>query len=341
MIDTGIGIIPEMQRKIFAPYFRTARGENENSGDGIGLSFVKELVELHHGEISMHSAEGKGSTFTVSFPKGALIPASNVPADNPTSALAITESSGNQGVEVNNPTSVNYLLVLDDNPETVNILSQAFSNEFHVMKATDPETAMDLIGKTRPDVIITELNIPGIDGHSFIRSVRSNKKLSGVRIIVFTALNSEEDMLTAYDEGADAYYIKPMSMQLLRRQVDILLSQKGNDSEIFHHIAQTSAQDNGSPDSEDSLESTASNAKTRYNREEQEFLRECRRVIDDNLANPDFSIEVFAAKMSMSHSSLYKKIKSLTGMSVVGLINEYRVYRAIQYFRKATPLCRA
>ena len=156
--------------------------------------------------------------------------------------------------------------------------------------------------------------MPKMDGLEFLRKLKADKKLSNIKVLIFTAKTSEEDMLTAFDNGADAYITKPISLKLLRKRIDRLIEQSDNAA----------------------LTSSITNTTNNYTKEEQIFLLRCREIIDDNLNNDDFSIDFLADKLAMSHSSLYKKIKQMTGMSLIEFINDYKIYKAVQMFKHGT-----
>lgn len=128
------------------------------------------------------------------------------------------------------------------------------------------------------------------------------------KIVVFSAVTSEEDILNAYEEGVDAFLTKPVSLKILRKQVDRLFEK---------------------PDGSNIKEPAAG----AYNREEQKFLMNCRNIIDECMTDENFGIEMLAGRLAMSHSSLYKKIRRMTGMSLIDFINEYRIYKAVDMFR--------
>ena len=129
---------------------------------------------------------------------------------------------------------------------------------------------------------------------------------------MFTAKTSEDDKMAAFDSGADAYLTKPVSLKYLRKRIDNLLSQSESVA-VVNHI---------------------SNTEKNYSKEEQRFLLKCREIIDNHLTDADFDVLTFAEKLGMSHSTLYRKVKSVTGMSVIEFINEYRIFKAVQYFNE-------
>ena len=145
-----------------------------------------------------------------------------------------------------------------------------------------------------------------------LEELKKDKKLQTIKVAIFTAKSSEEDMIKAFDNGADAYVTKPISLKYLRTRIDRLIAQSDNAA----------------------ITGELTDEKKSYNKEEQIFLLRCREVIDANLANEDFNMDYLADKLAMSHSALYKKVKTITGMSLIEFVNEYKVYKAVQMFKR-------
>ncbi|MGM9699750.1 MAG: ATP-binding protein [Prevotella sp.] len=294
--DTGIGIDERYRDTIFESFFRSERGKRQSKGDGLGLSYVKNLVELHGGRITVDTEMGKGSTFTFFIPK-------REPEEH-LQPLTKTDTSTKT-----NPTAIYTMLIVDDEPDTVQLLERGLGKEFRTVKAYDGEEGLQTARETLPDIIVCDLTMPRLDGQKMISEIRADKTLKHTKIIVFTANTSEEEMMQAFDNGADAYLTKPVSLKLLRKRIDKLLQNNTHESSF-----------------------TTDNTSRRYSKEEQHFILKCRNVVDENICNPDFNIDVFTDKMAMSHSALYKKIKQTTGMSLIEFINDYRIYKATQLF---------
>lgn len=321
--DTGIGIVEKMRGLIFEPYFRTERGREQSSGDGIGLAFVKELVELHGGHIDLDSQVNSGSTFSVILPKepagGSTVRADGHEheADGQTWLPSdAADSPGAMVTGITNPTAIHSILFVDDDPEVSSLLARSFGQDFRVCCASDGQEGVEMALSGDFDVVVTDIMMPRLDGHGLIKAIKAEKKLRHVKVVVFSAVNAEDDMLRAYNEGVDAFYTKPMSLKLLRVNIDRLLGGTGADETpkgLFEKVTEQSAA---------------------YNKEEQKFLLEVRAIIDENLRNEEFGIDFLAARLAMSHSSLYKKIRKMTGMTLVDFINEYRICKAVALFRQ-------
>lgn len=352
--DDGIGIVPEARTEIFESFFRTSHGQAKSKGDGIGLSFVQTLVELHGGEMHLESEVNEGSDFSFYIPKTAAdkavtaaeadkavaaavkdVPAveavmeeTAVEADaDKTEALTTDSLEPTQTVLADeeepeavpgtaplkeNPTATHSILLIDDERETVALLERNLINDFRVLKAYDGEEGLRMAAASLPDIIVCDMMMPQLDGLGFLRALREDKKLKHIKVIIFTGQTSEEERIAAYDAGADAFLTKPVSLKLLRVRIDRL-------------IAESDAA---------SLTADLASSKRTYTKEEQKFLLRCREIIDDNMGNPDFNVDFLAEKLAMSHSTLYKKLKQMTGMSLIEFVNDYKIYKAVQAFKE-------
>ena len=316
--DNGIGIIENMRNAIFQSFTRTEQAEAQSSGDGVGLSTVKSLIELHGGTISVDSEVNIGSCFTFRIPKNLQskdhiddIDAVRTPPQSGTLPV-IQPKLKQETVYPRNPAATHSILVIDDEHDTVDLLERNLVSDFKVFKAYDGEQGLTVARAELPDIIICDLMMPNMDGMQLLRTLKNDKTLQHIKVIIFTAKTSEDDMIQAYDNSADAYLTKPVSLKYLRMRIDRMVAQA--DSAI--------------------VTASISKEKKTYNKEEQIFLLRCREIIDDNLRNEDFSIYMLADHLAMSHSSLYKKIKAMTGMSLIEFINDYKIYRAVQMFRE-------
>ena len=375
--DNGIGISEKMQQKVFEQYFRTERGRKEGSGDGIGLAYVKELVELHDGRITLDSREGNGSTFSVWLPKRSAIDISNRretvdAAETPAASRSLLPAEGAKAAPSrldtphpsatplsapNNPTATHSLLIVEDEREISELLIHAFADDFKVYHAPSGQAALEIARARIPDVVLTDIMLPDLDGHSLISAIRADSSLRTVKIAVLTALNTEEDMLKALDCGADAYYTKPISLKVLALQLRKLINLGESLPAMIPArtitARRTTAKKQGAAAATDLPETPATAPETAdttasrpdamaaaefdrktFSLEDQKFLLRCRSIIDENLQNPDFTLNSFAESLAMSHSALYKRIKTLSGLSLVDFINEYRICKAVLLFRQ-------
>ena len=337
--DDGIGIVPEARTEIFESFFRTSRGQAKSKGDGIGLSFVQTLVELHGGEMHLESEVNEGSDFSFYIPKTVNVKSAQVAETD--EAVVEPQTDKAQAVEAEsavdvavqpaavvtddepeavpgtaplkeNPTATHSILLIDDERETVALLERNLINDFRVLKAYDGEEGLRIAAASLPDIIVCDMMMPQLDGLGFLRALREDKKLKHIKVIIFTGQTSEEERIAAYDAGADAFLTKPVSLKLLRVRIDRLIAE-GDAASLTADLA---------------------SSKRTYTKEEQKFLLRCREIIDDNIGNPDFNVDFLAEKLAMSHSTLYKKLKQMTGMSLIEFVNDYKIYKAVQAFKE-------
>lgn len=313
--DNGIGVDKQYHEAIFDNFFQVNPLQTSYSGDGIGLSFVKKLIELHGGKIKLESELKKGSKFIFTIPRQNI---EQAVVSTPIMLSSIQEIE--RPVQTlktprfaQSPAAGHTILLIDDENEAIDIIERFLINDFHILKASNGLDGYNLMKENHPDLVICDLMMPKMTGHEFLSIVKKDKKLAHIPIIVFTAKTNEEDMLAAFESGADAYLTKPVSLKLLRKRIDSLLEQ-ADSVDIANTI---SKRDNKS-----------------YTKEEQKFLLRCKEIIDDNLTNQEFDLTFFAAKLGMSHSSLYKKIKIVTGLSAIEFVNEYRIFKAIRFMNE-------
>lgn len=309
--DNGIGIKKEYHDAIFDRFFQV--DNTLAAGDGIGLSFVKHLVELHEGIISVKSEWNVGTTFRFTIPKKIenetaeqqiplLEPEDEKEDEKPVIAPPIRS--------IHSPTAQHVILIIDDEKEVIEVIERSLAATYKVIKAYNGVDGLAKVREACPDLIICDIMMPNMNGFEFLTALRGDKDTAQTPVIMFTAKTAEDDMLKAFEHGADAYLTKPVSIKYLKKRIEHLLLQ----AESMH------------------ISSFMTDSKTNYSKEEKKFLFRCKLIIDENLNNTQFDMALFSEKLKMSHSALYKKIKGLTGKSVIEFINEYRIYKAVQCF---------
>lgn len=305
--DTGIGIREEDRDLIFGQFCRAKNGDAA-SGDGIGLSFVKVLVELHGGQLELQSAPGKGSRFSFS------LPCVGVGDDSESFAAIPVELKADGGIvsesveSIQSPAAGRSILIVDDEAQATDLLGQYLSDTFKVMKAADGFDALALAREMLPDIVICDIMMPKMTGMEFLEEIKGDKRTAHIPVVMFSAKAMEEDKLAAFNAGAAEYLTKPVSLKFLR-------------SRIMHVLEQTEAYDR---------EPLIAKEERKISKADQAFLLACRGVVDDNITDAGFSVVAMAEALGMSHSALYKKIKSITGLSVMDFITDYRVFRAMR-----------
>ena len=228
--DTGIGIAKDKLSKIFDRYYRV--DENCKAvGDGLGLAFVKSLVELHQGTISVESEEGKGTSFVVFLPlvqpDGVKISIRKPIVEGDLQLDESDEMDMEQvpGVEelIQSPTATQAILIIDDERETVQLLERYLCKDYKIFKAGDGEEGLRVAAEVMPDLVICDVMMPKMDGFEFLGKFKDDKKLQHIPVIMFTAKILDEDKISAFRYGADAYLTKPVSLKFLKARIESFL----------------------------------------------------------------------------------------------------------------------
>ena len=316
--DTGIGIPRERLESIFerfSSYATAVRGEVK--GSGIGLSLCKEIVELHHGTIEVDSKVGVGTTFTTRLRTGnqhftmqeILFDEQNTAEEPATEPATTTPSKAPEGAR--------KVVLAEDNSEMRGFIRNNLADTYEVFEAENGEEALARVREVHPDIIITDLMMPRMDGIELTEKIRSDFEISHIPVIMLTARQTPEDRILAMKYGADGYITKPFSMELLMAQIDNLLSQR---KRIFETLSVQRA-------SNRTVGKISPNDVVVTNRDE-EFLQNLMEWLEKNIENSDLTIDDLANHLRLGRTTMYNKIKSLTGLSPVELIKDYRLTKS-------------
>lgn len=324
--DTGRGIAALEIDTIFEKFRQSGATSGADRGFGIGLFVARHFISKHHGTITCVSKPGEGSTFTISLPK-AQEHFGDVPYDdhNFKSSGFVEELLAAQETLVGDPAGEEMplhndvgeevisqkksLVVVDDNPEMKKYLVNLFSEKYIVSGADDGNTGLALIKKVMPDIIVSDITMEGLNGIELCRAVKQNEALSHIPLILLTATTTPESQLKGLTEGADDYITKPFDNELLLARVEAILRGRSQLRKYFL----------------DSI--TLSESSNKVPEEYREFLQRCIEIVEKNLTNKDFSLKNFSSQMGMSHSSLYKKIKTISGQTAAAFIRSIRLRR--------------
>lgn len=314
--NSGKGIARENLSKIFDRYtvLDSVEMNGKNARNGLGLAICQSMANLLEGNISVESTPGKRTTFTVSLPQLKPAPANTeqpivqAPATEPASeSPALPEQA--PGTFDNNRQT---LLVIDDDPSMLWFVSEMFKEHYNVLSFDNAPDALDSLEHQLPDLIISDVMMPGTDGLSFARKVKQNKLWSHIPLILLSALHHEDDQVKGLESGADAYVTKPFSVKYLERLAARLLQRKIDLKEYYGSIFSSFSVENGVP----------------LHKEEQDFLNRMFAIIEQNIANPDLSIELLSSEMGFSPRQFYRKLKPLTPKSPTDIIKECRLNMA-------------
>jgi signal transduction histidine kinase/ligand-binding sensor domain-containing protein/DNA-binding NarL/FixJ family response regulator len=304
--DEGPGIPQKSLSDIFTRY--TILSNQDLAGTGIGLSLSYELARLHRGDILISSVVGKGSTFTIRLLKGNyhFINAPGIDMEDIASRTAeYTHSMDyaenpdeNKQLPVSDPADRNLMLVIEDNNEILNYICQSLKSFFNTIGAKNGEEGLHLAKTMNPDIIITDIRMPGIDGMEMTRQLKEDFTTSHIPVIMLTSKGDLKDQIEGIETGAEAYIVKPFNMEYLKTVAANLLSQRSKVLAYFLNIK------------------TNDTETIKINSKDDEFLKKIVSYVEKNCAT-DLSINNLADHGNVSRTVLYNKIKGLTGFSPV------------------------
>lgn len=309
--DTGYGISAEALPHIFDRYYQES-GKHQASGTGIGLALVKNLVELHEGEIRAESIQNEGSTFYISLLTDNIYPNalhadSTEPVHEEIAQKTILENPQEPISDNGRP----ILLVVEDNEEIQKYIAESFSDSFEVITANNGKEGEQQAISRIPDIIVSDIMMPVMDGITLCRLLKDDVRTSHVPIILLTAKDSLQDKEEGYEVGADSYLTKPFSASLLHSRINNLLDSRKK------LVAQFQAQ--STPGNQIDLSEKRIVIAEALSKLDNEFIEKITLLIEENLSSEKIDINYLSDKMCMSGSTLYRKMKALTGLST----NEY------------------
>ena len=319
--DTGIGIPKDKRSMLFERF----ASQNEihaavnKTGTGIGLNLVKELVDLQHGFIEVESEQGKGSAFTVLFPLGTgHFENDTVEMMVDDTIAASDEQLVAKGVQPKVVSDSRYdILVVDDNEDMCRFLTSFLSPLYSVREASDGYEALEKIRQQMPDMIISDLMMPNMDGLQLTDRLKNDTSTSHIPIILLTAKSAIESRLEALKYGADDYITKPFSPEYLMTRIENILRQRKNLQETYRSSLlslQPKQLKEQSPD--------------------ETFLAHLLEYMERNMDNSDLTVDDLVREMTLGRTVFFNKLKSLTGLSPVEFIREVRIKRAAQLLEK-------
>ena len=310
--DTGIGISESNLEKIFTRFFQVDEGGSQ-TGTGIGLALTKELIKLHHGQIFVTSKEGKGSKFTVQLPYELNLAESSElqpSADKiePEHQNLIPEEQLSEQMSAGQK----IMLLVDDNADVRYFVKSHFSSTYHVLEAANGVEGWDVALKTIPDIIISDVLMPDMDGFEFCQKIRKDERTSHIPILLLTALGSREHEIEGLSHGADDYITKPFDLGILQTKVENILSVRQSLKQKY------------------TGEMLLQPRNILLNSPDERFLQKAIDVVETNIADPDLDIERFASEIGVSRMQLYRKLNALTEMTVKEFVRNIRLKRAAQ-----------
>ncbi|MCF2503740.1 ATP-binding protein [Dyadobacter sp. CY107] len=310
--DTGTGISAEDQARIFERFYQTTESRKREMGSGIGLALTLEYVKMHQGEITLDSEPGKGSVFTVLLPKGNADQLVAQDSEIDTYPVFNAAFANQTEVETLLPgTEKPLLLIVEDNPDMVDFIRISLNEKYRFVIAGDGEEGLRKASEFLPDVIISDIMMPVMDGLTFCKSIKSDPKTSQLSVILLTARSLTSQKIEGIRTGADAYITKPFDIELLDAQIGNLLQRKKELTAYFRHeLIVTPAAEDGKENMDD------------------KFVKKVMSVIEAHISDPDFTVEILGSEIGMSSAHLSRKLKSLTQFSANEIIKKYRIKKA-------------
>jgi len=316
--DNGIGISKKAQRQLFKEFYRGDNAINSKVvGSGIGLLLVKNYVTMHGGNVSFTSQENVGSTFRIIFPLKTVViktePTKSI-SELPKTAPFVTDIT--EVADFENETSASHkmkVLIVEDNDDLLNFMFRALSSEFKIITAVDGLQGWELISKQMPDLVVSDIMMPNMDGFELCKIMKSTYETSHIPIILLTALSEKTNQLHGLGLGADDYLTKPFDMNLLVQRIKSIIHNR--------EVVREKALKLINKDTSEPLFANDLNDK---------FVKKMLEVARANISNSEFDKDQFASAMNVSSSLLYKKIKSLTDQSPTDFIKTVRLNHAVE-----------
>lgn len=311
--DTGYGIGQDELPFVFNRYYQV-KGSYQASGTGIGLALVKSLSDVHMGLIDVSSEVNLGSTFTFSIMAEYNYPEA-MHRDSPKEPV-IEKINGTA------PSSMYSFLVVEDDADILRYIQESLSMEFNIMTAKDGQEGLDLAMSTIPDLIISDIMMPKMNGIQLCQTLKHDVRTSHIPIILLTAKDSIQDKTEGYDSGADSYITKPFSITLLRSRINNILELR---RKLTTSLVGTLSAENGTQMNNDPREDL-----TEYDRD---FLQRFDDLILENLDNDNLDISLLLSSFNMSYSTFYRKIKGLTNITAKEYIKKKRLQKAMEFLK--------
>lgn len=315
VIDTGIGISPEKKEQIFERFFQNDLPRTvTNQGSGIGLSITKEFVQIHGGTIQVESEPGKGSCFTVRLPLEEIGYVSKRTALNMTIIKPRGEVTAmEQAVSNSKP----VVLLAEDNDDFRFYLKDNLKREYYIVEAKSGEEGWNKILSNPPDIVVSDIIMPGISGIELCIKLKAHEKLGHIPIILLTARTADADRLEGIESGADDYIEKPFNFQILESRMRNLILQR-------EHLKHALIKKVG-------VHVTELNVTSR----DEQFLQKIVEVIEKNVSNPELNVEDLCQELGVSRSVFFKRVHALTGMPPMEFTRHIRMQHAAQLLEKS------
>ncbi len=313
--DTGVGILKEEIDKIFERFYQSKNNLSLGlSGSGIGLNLVREMVLLHGGEISVKSEPGHGAEFTVVLPVNHVIDVEKMPKYEGVIPEVLPEAILTPEVE---NSELQTVLLVEDNVDFRSFMKETLEEKYKIIEAADGNEGYELACSQHPDLIISDVMMPKMDGLEMCKKLKNDLRTSHISIILLTARTADEDKIKGLEIGADDYITKPFNMDLLLLRIQNLVEKRHQSQKEFQKKMEITP-------SEIEISSI-----------DEKLIKKAISTVEENISEPKFSVEDLSHELGMSRVYLYKKLMAITGKSPVEFIRIIRLKRGAQLLEKS------
>jgi len=312
--DSGVGMTQQVQDKIFERFFQAEdTGHVLNQGSGIGLSIVKEFVKLHGGTIAIESKPGKGSSFIVDLPCKLLASTDGI---QETTLITEQDQLKNHISRTRTIPKLTVLLV-EDNDEFRHYLRDHLKDYYRIIEASDGKEGWQKALSSHPHIIVSDISMPGIDGITLSRKLRSDKRTRHIPIILLTALTGHANHINGLQTGASDYLTKPFNFDILNVKIRNLVNLNQNLKETYNK------------------QLTVEPAEVVIESSDKKLLAQIIEYIEANIDSPELTVELLSRQVCLSRGTLYNKIMELTGETPVEFIRTMRLKKAAALLEKS------
>ena len=325
--DNGIGIPAKEQRKLFKMHFRGTNAINsKTTGSGIGLMLVRKLVNLHNGKIHIESTEHQGTTIRITLPKDKeQFKHFTLAIKEKKSAyeldVPITPSERTDSFLTEDKDKLQRILIVEDNDELRNYLLQSFSPNYNVQVCGNGKEALAIVKQFWPELILSDIMMPEMRGDELCTAIKSDIETSHIPILLLTALGDEKNILEGLQIGADEYIVKPFSINILKASIANLLANRALLRKKYADLEINAAE-------EEPPTATCSNSLDWI------FMSNVKKNIEDNIDNPDFTVDTLCSLLNMSRTSFYNKLKALTAQAPADFVRNIRLKHAANLLKE-------
>lgn len=309
--DTGDGIPQEDVHKIFSRFYQASNAIGKHGGTGVGLALCKEIAILHKGDLKVTSQVEKGSVFELSIPYVKVIEDSTPDSDNPSPILSLEEIDEEQGSELQSLVKGKKILIVDDNADMREYIAAFLKHDFKIIQAQDGIEALELLDKATPDLIVSDIMMPRMDGVKFAQEVKANPKWKNIPFITVSAVGDNHEKVKTLRIGIDDYMVKPFFAEELLVRIQNLIR---NYSERINST-------------EESTEDLS---------QEEKLLKKLESEVYSNIDDIGFNVQRLAEIAAMSERQLYRYLKQMTGLTPATFVREIRLQRAMELIQKRT-----